>query len=940
MQFNRVYPLECGIQHYDWGCRQHGDRQPFIAELLDLQAEADTPYAELWIGAHTDLPATVRLDQDIPLNDAIDRYSREMLGTTLTERGVRTLPFLFKVLSCERSLSIQAHPDKDRAAELHARDPEHYPDANHKPEIAISLSGFDAMCGFRPVHKIKEDLSRLESLRLFFEKELNAPSDDETDWLKALYRRIYSAGDADVKGVLGVLPSELKRQKTVTARDEWFRTLLDQYPGDRGTLSAYFLNIVHLEPGQALYLPANEPHCYLQGDILECMANSNNVVRAGLTGKFIDVDVLLDMLTYRQGEPELLTPAEKADGARSYQTPAPEFRIDLWNGDFGEKRGFASDGKISLLLVTRGQAELRTAESKVLAPKGSTWVWPGELGEIEVFFIDDDTEVVRATANIEPVPAAGAADDGPTGEAPADESSPEQPAPGDVDAAEAASASGDESTERAEAPPPRPAQSVVDYSPDSMEDFGAYLEGATAPRAIDLAPGDRVKGVVTAVDAGTVFVDIGSKSDAVLDRSEVLDADGNPSVGAGDEIEAYCIGVRQDQVLLTLKMTGAAADATLRDAYEHGIPVEGRVQSERKGGFEVKVAQQRAFCPYSHIDMRRREADTHIGQRYSFLVTEYDEGSGNIVLSRRRLQEREREAAAERLRQTLEAGDVRDATVARIMPFGAFADLGGLDGLIPVRELSWERNIKPEDVLSEGDEVRVMVKEIDWERDRVTLSLKAVAADPWDGIEDKYHVGARCEGTVVDLAPFGAFVQLEPGIEGLVHISKLGAGRRINHPKEVVSAGDTVEVSVVEVDADQHRLSLSMEDTEGREAPGATIAADEQVAPGHEVSGTVDGIRDFGVFVKLPDGRTGLLHVSQIKLQGSTNPMRALHDMFPPGSPVKVVVQNIKGDRISLTLRETLERESERPDLAEHRHKPDEELGDLGNLLDGLDLDL
>jgi small subunit ribosomal protein S1 len=374
--------------------------------------------------------------------------------------------------------------------------------------------------------------------------------------------------------------------------------------------------------------------------------------------------------------------------------------------------------------------------------------------------------------------------------------------------------------------------------------------------------------------------------------------------------------------------------------------VEGKVESERKGGFAVALAGgHAAFCPYSQIDLFKQDAAAYLGQKFLFLIAEYEEFGDNVVLTRRRLLEREREKLLEELKAKLAVGDTRPGVVRRFMPFGVFVDIGsGVEGLVPLRELSWGQGSKPEDFLSVGEEITVVIREIDWEKQRISLGLREAQGDPWGWADRVYLVGKRCEGVVTRLMPFGAFVELERGIEGLVHVSRMG-GPRIKRPDELVKIGDRVEVSVESVDLERRRIALAMDSSYGRTGEGKpeTRAAEGTTAEvglsaGSTLAGVVDSIRDFGVFVKLPGGKTGLLHVSQVELRGSSNRIRALHDMFPPGSELQVVIREITGDRVSLTLTETIEREKAEAELRQFQDEGGKALGSLGDVLKGLTL--
>jgi len=482
----------------------------------------------------------------------------------------------------------------------------------------------------------------------------------------------------------------------------------------------------------------------------------------------------------------------------------------------------------------------------------------------------------------------------------------------------------------------------------SKSEFGAIFEAHLAQLKTEFQIGDRVHGVVTHVDRNSVFVDVGSRSDALIDRAELMDAEGNVKVKVGDAIDAFCVGTTDDTVRLTTRMSGTVADASLLEAYESGIPVEGRVAAERKGGYEVQVAGQSGFCPYSQIDLFRRDAATYIGEKFTFLITEYDGDGGNLVLSRRRCLEKEQAAQRQKLRETLTEGALVDGVVTRLMPFGAFVDLGsGVEGLVHVSELGWGRGLKPEDVLTVGQKVNVSVQKLDWENNRISLSLRHAQQSPWErlGADSPYVEGRRCEGVVTKLMPFGAFVELEPGLEGLVHVSRLGAGRRIGHPSEVLAEGQRVEVSIVGIDREKQRIALSMDDTRGEvaeeplETEPAAAGDGPAIRPGARLTGTVEGHRDFGVFVKLAEGQTGLLHISQIELQTSGNAGRALYRRFPPASTLEVVVLEVDGRRISLTLPETLEREAERQQVSDFKDQGGAALGSLDNLFGNIKLE-
>jgi small subunit ribosomal protein S1 len=361
--------------------------------------------------------------------------------------------------------------------------------------------------------------------------------------------------------------------------------------------------------------------------------------------------------------------------------------------------------------------------------------------------------------------------------------------------------------------------------PDQDEDFASMLAEFESgkPRAEKKRPrvGDVIQGAVISIGKDAVFVDAGGKAEGVLERSQVSDADGKLLVQVGDKLEARVVADAGGVLTLRVKLGGRGPEvrAELQQAQELGIPVEGVVQEVVKGGVSVDVAGVRGFCPASQLDARFVEdLSTYVGKRLTFRITRYE--ARNLVLSRRALVEEEKEKLAAQTRKKLEPGAVLRGKVVGFKPFGAFVDLGGVEGMLHVSELGYARVDRPEDVLHLGQELDVAVLKIEpgergarGDRDRgerISLSLKALASDPWTDATARLAEGERVRGTITRLQPFGAFVEIAPAVEGLVHISELGAGRRINHPKEVVAIGQEVEAVVLAIDHERRRLSLSM----------------------------------------------------------------------------------------------------------------------------------
>lgn len=396
MMWERFHQLTPGVQAYPWGARGRDGQPSYIARLLDQTPTDDRPYAELWIGDHPALPSTLSVDGQIRnLDEIVAQFPREILGHRLADAELRSLPLLLKILDCEAPLSIQAHPNKALARLLHRRHPEHYPDANHKPEIAIALTPFKALCRFRKRTQIQRDLRRHDGLAALLANQLDDVG--EPKWLRRAYRRLFEASSGEIEEALHSVAAALTDALDVTCEDLCFLNLTKHYPGDRGAFCAYFLNVLELVPGEAIFLAADEPHAYLNGTIVECMANSNNVVRAGLTPKFMDVPVLLDMLTYEEGLPRIWRGEAIPGGGRRFEVPVPDFEVEIWEGVADEERTVYSDDAVSLLLVLEGTVTFSTSgQETVLAERGSCWLWPGAVSACRARIQTENARVVRA----------------------------------------------------------------------------------------------------------------------------------------------------------------------------------------------------------------------------------------------------------------------------------------------------------------------------------------------------------------------------------------------------------------------------------------------------------------------------------------------------------------------------------------------------------------
>jgi small subunit ribosomal protein S1 len=352
------------------------------------------------------------------------------------------------------------------------------------------------------------------------------------------------------------------------------------------------------------------------------------------------------------------------------------------------------------------------------------------------------------------------------------------------------------------------------------EDFAALFaasEAASTTRDRRLAAGEVVRGRVISVGATTAFVAVGDKAEAAIDVSEFRDpATGEVSLKEGDEVEATVVddGSRTGSIVLKrVAGRGGHVPGELEQAFANGIPVEGVVTGEIKGGYEVQIGSVRVFCPGSQIDRRRVEGRTYTGERLRFRITKLEAGGRNLVVSRRQLLEQEAAAQAAATWERLREGAIVTGTVTSVRDFGAFVDLGGVEGLVHVSEISHGRVTNPADVLQVGHRIEAQVVKLETDPKgsrRVGLSLRALAPDPWVTARERFPVGTSVRGRVRRLEQFGAFVEVAQGLDGLVHVSRMVLDRRIAHPRQVVSIDDEVDVTIIEVDPQSRRIGLSM----------------------------------------------------------------------------------------------------------------------------------
>ncbi|MBI4816326.1 MAG: 30S ribosomal protein S1 [Deltaproteobacteria bacterium] len=430
--------------------------------------------------------------------------------------------------------------------------------------------------------------------------------------------------------------------------------------------------------------------------------------------------------------------------------------------------------------------------------------------------------------------------------------------------------------------------------------FADLFEQST--RRAEVREGDIVKGKVIHVGRDHVIVDIGFKSEGQVRISEFPMLDGKPQVKEGEEINVLIESKETDSGLCLLSKEKADRMRVwddIENAYKDGTPVEGLVLSKVKGGLQVDIGVK-AFLPGSQVDLRPvRNLDRLIGEKLRFKVIKCNKRRNNIVLSRRELLEQERKELKQKTLEKLHEKAILDGTVKNITEYGCFVDLGGIDGLLHITDMSWGRLNHPNEMFQVGDKVRVMVLKFDPATERVSLGLKQIQDDPWSDADRKYKVGARVRGRVVSLTDYGAFIELEPGIEGLVHVTEMSWTKRVKHPSKIVAIGEEVEAMVLDIDISQKRISLGLKQCE----PNPWTSLEQKYPVGTVIRGPIRSVTDFGLFVGVEEGIDGLVHISDLSWsQNFGHPS----DLYDKNISIEAVVLNIdvENERFSLGIKQ------------------------------------
>ncbi len=460
--------------------------------------------------------------------------------------------------------------------------------------------------------------------------------------------------------------------------------------------------------------------------------------------------------------------------------------------------------------------------------------------------------------------------------------------------------------------------------------FAELFESYDSKIGQELSDGDMVEGEIISIGEARVYVDTGTKSDGVVEKTELVDENGEFVFKVGDIVKLYVVSSSESEIILSKAISGAGKANMLQDASRNRTPVEGKVTGVIKGGFSVDILGKRAFCPVSQMDVKYVEIqEDYVGQAYHFLITRFEEGGRNIVVSRRDLLNEEIKEQQKIFFDKVKEGDVVQGVITKLMSYGAFIELTpGVEGMAHISELSWSHLEKPEEVVQPGDSVNVKLLKIESSEEssnlKISLSLKQTSSNPWDSLETTFNTGDQVTGKVVRLTSFGAFVEIAPGVDGLVHISEMSHTKRVLRPDDVVQKDEMVQVVIKSIDMDSKRISLSIKDALGDPWTG--------VSTKYEINSIVQGVvekkEQFGLFINLEPGVTGLMPVSNISKSEKSSDF----DKLRPGDTVSIMIQAVDEDQRRITLTSPDQKEGDNwKQFADS--KTSQSLGTMGDLL-------
>ncbi|HUE85375.1 MAG TPA: S1 RNA-binding domain-containing protein [Vicinamibacterales bacterium] len=474
---------------------------------------------------------------------------------------------------------------------------------------------------------------------------------------------------------------------------------------------------------------------------------------------------------------------------------------------------------------------------------------------------------------------------------------------------------------------------MTDPTEDSTEDFATMFEASVKARRFER--GQTIEGTIVAIGPEVAFVDVGGKGEATIEVDELKDDDGHLEVAVGDRVQAMVVSTMGGLTLSRRLARGAATARQLEDAFHTGLPVEGKVEKAGKGGYDVRIGGLRAFCPFSQIDtLRHSDPATHEGQVYEFRIIEYKEGGRNLVVSRRALLEEQQQVSATAVRQSIVAGAVMTGRVTSVREFGAFVDLGGgIQGLLHVSEMGWSRVLDAAQMVKPGEEITVKVLRVDEDKQKISLGLKQLTDDPWSTVGMTYEVGQVLTGRVTRVAEFGAFVELEPGVEALAHSSTFAPTGRSEGWSRSIVPGMVGTFEILSIEVEKKRIGVALV-PEGSARGSGTASSQSEIYPGARITGKVERHEKFGVFVFLAPGRTGLMPLGETGVAKEGDIVRT----FPVGSDIEVIVLEVdpSGRRIRVSAKAIHEaREAE--EVREYGAREDAApAGGFGSLADKL----
>ena len=434
--------------------------------------------------------------------------------------------------------------------------------------------------------------------------------------------------------------------------------------------------------------------------------------------------------------------------------------------------------------------------------------------------------------------------------------------------------------------------------------FAEAFESEVSGKLSDLSPGKVVVGTVVDTDREMVTIDIGFKSDGVVPTSQFQDSEGKLKVAIGDEVDVCILALENDAGQVVLSHERAQQLRVwnkVEELFGSDGTIKGTIVQKVKGGLQVDIGIP-AFLPGSQVDIRpHRNLDKFLGEEHEFKVLKITKDKGNIVLSRRAVLMEEREALRSETLKVLAEGVVMEGVVKNVTDYGAFIDLGGIDGLLHITDISWGRVNHPAEKLSVGDAAPVVVLKYDKEAERVSLGMKQLKEDPWINVHEKFPVGGKVEGKVIGLTDYGAFVELEEGVEGLVHVSDMSWTKKVRNPNKLLSAGDAVEAVILSVDAEKKELSLGIKQL----TPNPWETLHQRNSIGSRVKGQVKSITEFGIFIGVEDGIDGLVHVSDFSWTKKIKSQDEIAQMYKKGDEVEAVIMDIDVDneRLSLSIK-------------------------------------